>query len=345
MTTLDRYKDPIYEFSSNIVFDEIVKKIIDTPEFQRLNGIKQAGITGLLSHRSYSRFEHSVGVYLLLKHLGANIEECICGLLHDIYHTNFSHTTDELFCEDGRESFHEKNKHQFFEKVCVNIQKILSEYYPKIPPSQFIDDKNINLFVTKNKSFGGDMVDYFMRDGYYENVLNYEWIQKVISKLSYVDGKIIINDRNLAIEFCEKTIFINDAVYMSPMSRGQYCIFVKILRKAIEKKIVTKDELIYGMNSDRQIYEKIIEKNSPVIIKYIEELMTMTDFSFAEQKEKDSEWKEISEKVTRKLRCLNPFMDIGGTIAETEFSLWKKMSDVVDEYRKDRKIYCRRKKK
>lgn len=90
--------DNIYPFAQDIIVDEVVLEIIRTPEFVRLKGIKQAGITGLFTKRNYDRAEHSFGVYLLLKYLGANLEQCIGGLLHDIYHTNFSHTTDELFC-------------------------------------------------------------------------------------------------------------------------------------------------------------------------------------------------------------------------------------------------------
>jgi HD superfamily phosphohydrolase len=41
--------DNIYPFAKDIIIDNIVREIIQTPEFVRLKGIKQAGITGLFT--------------------------------------------------------------------------------------------------------------------------------------------------------------------------------------------------------------------------------------------------------------------------------------------------------
>jgi len=60
------------------------------------------------------------------------------------------------------------------------------------------------------------MLDYFLRDGFYEDILSIEWIHSLLKKIKIVAGKIILNDIPLAKEFFYYTIRINDSVYMSP---------------------------------------------------------------------------------------------------------------------------------
>jgi len=62
---------------------------------------------------------------LLLKKLGASLEEQIAGLLHDIPHTAFSHTIDFVFPNKDH-NFHER----FHEKIIKEseIPEILERY-------------------------------------------------------------------------------------------------------------------------------------------------------------------------------------------------------------------------
>ncbi|HUB93002.1 MAG TPA: HD domain-containing protein [Verrucomicrobiae bacterium] len=78
------------EVNSNVLLD-----LINSQPVQRLKGIAQFGIPDEFYHKqNYSRYEHSVGVMILLQRLGASEEEQIAGLLHDVSHTAFSHVID-----------------------------------------------------------------------------------------------------------------------------------------------------------------------------------------------------------------------------------------------------------
>ena len=57
-------KDPIYGYIK--LEKDILDKIVDTPEFQRLRHIEQTSYTPLYSSALHNRFVHSIGVY----HLG-----------------------------------------------------------------------------------------------------------------------------------------------------------------------------------------------------------------------------------------------------------------------------------
>ncbi len=84
--------------------DGVLEELILSERVQRLKGIHQAGASFLVNSKwNISRFEHSIGVMLLIKKFGGSVEEQIAALLHDVSHTVFSHEHVEV-CEN-QESF------------------------------------------------------------------------------------------------------------------------------------------------------------------------------------------------------------------------------------------------
>lgn len=105
-------RDPVH---GDITFSQEEMALIDTPEFQRLRGIRQLGTSHLVfPGAQHSRFEHSLGTCWLLKKMvgvlnqrarRANVEATIdtdlertlafAALLHDITHIPFGHTFED----------------------------------------------------------------------------------------------------------------------------------------------------------------------------------------------------------------------------------------------------------
>src|SRR3989344_4394896 len=99
-------------YGSFSITSPLILELIASRPLQRLKGITQFGIPNEFnSVESFSRFDHCVGVMLLLKKLGAIEAEQIAGLLHDVSHTAFSHTIDWVvgtgMKEDYQDSQHE----------------------------------------------------------------------------------------------------------------------------------------------------------------------------------------------------------------------------------------------
>ncbi|MCL2295707.1 MAG: HD domain-containing protein [Methanomassiliicoccaceae archaeon] len=101
----ERYKvihDPIH---GSIRVEEPFLTILDRHEMQRLREVKQLGLGSMVfPGANHTRFEHSLGTYHLAGRMAASIglskEDSsavrMAGLLHDICHTPFSHTTEEI---------------------------------------------------------------------------------------------------------------------------------------------------------------------------------------------------------------------------------------------------------
>jgi len=94
--------DPVH---GSIRVEEPFLSILDRHEMQRLRAVKQLGLGYLVfPGANHSRFEHSIGTYHLAGRMASTIglskedSETVrmAGLLHDICHTPFSHTTEEI---------------------------------------------------------------------------------------------------------------------------------------------------------------------------------------------------------------------------------------------------------
>src|SRR5262249_45453081 len=135
--------------------------LIACPTFQRLKGVKQAGPSAFaFPFKTVTRYEHSLGVYLLLGRLGAGRREQVAGLLHDISHTAFSHAVDFVFSSEEQDH-HEALKPVFLERPDV-VRALAALGFA---PRDFYDDSVYPLLERPLPWLCADRLDYFLRDG------------------------------------------------------------------------------------------------------------------------------------------------------------------------------------
>lgn len=105
-------------YSEVHVTEPVLVELVRSPAIQRLAGVLQHGITGLIGFTvPITRLEHSVGAMLLVRHLGASIEEQASALLHDVSHTALSHVVDHAF--PGQGSYHEVHKDRYLQTTTI----------------------------------------------------------------------------------------------------------------------------------------------------------------------------------------------------------------------------------
>ncbi|NMC87308.1 MAG: HD domain-containing protein, partial [Candidatus Moranbacteria bacterium] len=121
------YRDKIY--GQVKITEAVLLDLINSPELQRLKDIDQAGYyEPFYPESKHNRFDHSVGVCLLLKKFGASVEEQVAGLIHDVSHSAFSHAVDYVLSKGSeKEQNHQDN---YFEEYVLssNIPEILEKY-------------------------------------------------------------------------------------------------------------------------------------------------------------------------------------------------------------------------
>ena len=241
-----KIEDPVY--GTHEIEEDVLIELIESNPVQRLKKVHQAGPSPFFIKRKpyTTRYEHSLGVLILLRKFDATIEEQIAGLLHDVPHTAFSHVADFVFEDEGHE-YHER----FLDKIIYNseIPEILEKYGYSI--EYILDESNFWLLERDLPKLCADRLDYSMRD--LKSHKKYD-MQKYVEGLTVKDGEFVFENFEDAEEFGLKFIELDSTVYASPKEVAIYELFADIIRKALQLNQISEEDLF---TTDRELMEKL----------------------------------------------------------------------------------------
>lgn len=239
--------------------DEVLEELILSMSVQRLKGIHQAGASYLINEKwNVTRFDHSVGVMLLIKKLGGSVEEQIAGLLHDVSHTAFSHVIDYVF-DNINESYHE----EIFSFVVKNseIPAILLKYgynYEDV----LLDDSKWTLLERSAPDLCADRVDYTLRDMYTYGYISLEEVHRFLEDVIAVDGKMVLQSIEVAEWFTEAYYKEVIDFFMKPMNIYGNDMLAKTLKLALHNKVIHADDFLL---EDDELISKLQQCSEPEV--------------------------------------------------------------------------------
>lgn len=191
-------KDNIY--GNFEITEPVIRELFNCKDLTRLKYISQSGLKefNTSSGKRYSRWEHSVGVMLLLRKLNASLEEQIAGLLHDASHTAFSHVIDFVFNTNKYDNYAGDNLRDFLENS--EIGKILNKYDLDVNAmGDYEIHKKFNLLERPIPELCADRIDYGLRYMFYKNMDTDICVDNLIVK----DNRIIFKSRQAAKNLAE----------------------------------------------------------------------------------------------------------------------------------------------
>lgn len=244
------YRDTVYgkiEIQEPVILD-----LIASPSLQRLKKIDQGGyISPYFPHaKPRTRFDHSVGVYLLLKIYGAPLDEQISGLIHDVSHSAFSHCIDYVL-ESGnsKEQIHQDNVFADFVSTS-EIPAILQKHH--ISLKQVLNDDNFSLKERPLPDLCADRIDYSLRDAIAFGEISNAFI--------FLDHLTVQNDqwifKNFAAAERFATFFhrINTLYYCGIPSARMFLTVSAYLRYALQQHYILEADLY---TTDQAVLDKI----------------------------------------------------------------------------------------
>src|SRR5271157_3470519 len=150
------------------VREDVLLELMDSEPMRRLKGVSQHGYPEetKTAFPHYSRYEHSVGVMLLLKRLGAETEEQIAGLLHDASHTAFSHIIDWVLGDPSKEAYQDSTLKSYIQDS--GLSRIISKHgFDAEAISGMEYNSKYGLLERKAPDLCADRVDYALRDSFF----------------------------------------------------------------------------------------------------------------------------------------------------------------------------------
>ncbi len=255
--TIDTFYGPIE------IEEPILLELIHSPAFERLRHIHQYGIAYFMKTypEKYTRYEHSLGVFAILRTKKASLEEQIAGLLHDISHTAFSHVGDWVFAKEQQEEDYQTMIHHSY-LVDSGIEKILNHYgytVQQISPKR----KEFTMLEQPLPNLCADRIDYNIQGAYYQKFITFEEALKLFLDLSFEEGKWIVGEKELAAKLAYFSLFMTEHCWGSASN----CIASQWLADAILESIkigaISWHEFHFGI--DQIIWDRLSSSQNPFI--------------------------------------------------------------------------------
>lgn len=261
------YTDRIY--GKIEIKEPVIIELINSPTLQRLKEIDQIGYPEPYKKGvKHSRFEHSMGVYILLRKYKAPLEEQIAGLIHDVSHSAFSHCIDYVF---GTEKSHEHQDKVFHKFVLDSeIPLILKKHNFDI--EYILNENNFPLKERDLPDLCADRIDYSLRTAYIfkeikDKELEYFFNSLMTTQqLRHLSGEFrltplmtknanwIFKNVESGKKYAELFLKLNLLYYSGLNSAVMFKTVCDYLKHALEKKYITENDLY---TTDQEVLNKI----------------------------------------------------------------------------------------
>jgi hypothetical protein len=258
-----QWQDRVYGGVS--IEDPAILELIGCATFQRLKGIRQAGPSAIaFPFKDVTRFEHSLGVFLLLQRLGAPRREQVAGVLHDISHTAFSHAVDFLFTSHEQD-YHEQLKPLMLDRADVARALARLGYEPR----EFYDDSIYPLLEQPIPYLCADRLDYFLRDGLTCGVVERDFVQRILNHVTVIDSRIALTEVDIAREAVVLFETMNLKWWAGAVEAFIYNEFADALREGMKLGVLRLDDL---MTDDALVLAKLEASGSALIAQKLDNI-------------------------------------------------------------------------
>lgn len=246
-----KYEDKVYGTAE--ISEPAVLELIKAPSLQRLKGVDQIGyFEPHFPGTAHTRFEHSVGVFILLRKYNAPFEEQIAGLIHDASHPVFSHCIDYAL-DAGSEKEH-SYQDNIFESFVKNseIPSILEKY--NLDAEYILREDDFPLKERALPDLCADRIDYSLRTAIAIGELNRKGVDYFLNNLITKDNRWVFKNFESAEKYAELFLKLNSVYYAGLPSALMFRTVGDCIRYALQKNYIAKDDL---HTTDKQVLQKI----------------------------------------------------------------------------------------
>ena len=250
------------EYGDYTVQEPVLIELIESPAMERLKHIRQYGVSCYARHKpDFSRYDHSLGVFVLLRRFGASLEEQIAGLLHDASHTVYSHVGDFVFSHYfDRYSYQDDIHEWFLDKVGVTA--ILKNHGLEHCCSEHAK-KSMRMLEQDKPDLCMDRIEYLLRGGLCDNLLTEQEVHTILNDLYFENGLWTCKTLESARTIGMTSLWLSEHVFGSAWNSYTYTHAANALKRALEIKILSLDDIHFS--TDDVVWQKLKSQNDTII--------------------------------------------------------------------------------
>ena len=245
------------------VDEPVLIELIHHPAVQRLKKIHQYGISFYTTpfNENYNRYDHSIGVFAILRHYNASLKEQIAGLLHDVSHTVFSHVGDWIFGKENQEADYQSTIHSLFLKKS-GLATVLEKYQIRV--EEIIPlEKYFPMLEQKGPKLCADRIDYNIQGAYYQGFITHDEALVLFKKFQFLDGAWIHLESELMKKLVYFSLYMSENCWGSADNHFLSKNLAEAILRGVELDIISYDEIHHGTDDD--IWEKLTFSCDPFI--------------------------------------------------------------------------------
>ncbi|MBA3954254.1 HD domain-containing protein [Candidatus Dependentiae bacterium] len=243
--------------------EPVLVKLIQDPTMQRLKKIHQYGVDHYVikQEEGHNRFEHSLGVWLLLARYKAPLKEQIAGLLHDVSHTVFSHVGDFVYRKSALGDAYQDDIHESF-ITNSSLMPLLASYNYTV---QDIHHKNKHFTALEPElpEISADRLEYNLSDGFFAGLITKPEIKTLLDAVKFDNNTWYFTDTVQAKKFALISLYLTEHTWGSPTALLIDTWAAEAIRRALELGIINRDE--FHHSTDDAVWQKLTQSQDSII--------------------------------------------------------------------------------
>lgn len=303
---LSLFADKIDTFYGPIDVEEpVLLELIDSPAFQRLKSIHQLGVAYYTTHQEeFTRYDHSLGVFALLRAQNCSLNEQIAGLLHDVSHTVFSHVGDWIFAKEDQEKDYQNSIHEQF-LIVSGLGDILGKY--EIETSAVLPLEELFPALEQDRpNLCADRIDYNIQGAYHQHFITHEEAIEIFHDLQFKEGQWISRKPELMKKLVRHALFMTQECWGGPTTYLSSRWLADAILRGVEIGIFGYDTIHFS--TDEVVWNALLSSVDPIVQKKME-MVLMAGHLYTLSNHEDADF-----IVTSKFRGIDPWILSEGKI-------------------------------
>lgn len=279
------------------ITEPVLIELFNSPVLERIKNIRQHGTLDYVikQKKEYTRYEHCVGVWALLRMYGATIEEQIAGLLHDASHTVFSHVADVLFSHTSLHSSYQDDIHEWFLKH-YNMDELLARHNMSLD-SVLHKSGDHTMLEQDLPNICADRLDYNLQEALLTDLLTHNDITTILNDLRFANNNWFFTNKDSAKKLAMTSLRSTECIWSSDANSFIYNWTAKALRRALDIGLLTTDDIHFS--TDPVVWDKLWLSDDAIISDCLNKIVNYKPIA---------EIPGATTPLTGKFRGLNPLV-------------------------------------